>query len=215
MGYRGHALVWGEAAPAWFAELPDRAAAICAVEAHVTDTCRHFAGRFHSWDVVNEPLKPGDGRPDNLRRSVFAEKIGPEYLDIAFRAARAADPKTRLVLNEFGIELDTEANRDKRRALLALLDGFKARGVPIDAIGLQSHLATATIGSLDPKVFGAFLGELAGPRPRNHADRARRGRPRRTGGDPGSRPGRGRHLPPLSRCRAGLAGGDDGRSTGA
>src|SRR6185437_5349563 len=60
MAYRGHALLWGEAAPGWFAELPDRAAAIRAVEAHVTGTCRHFAGRFHSWDVVNEPLKLGD-----------------------------------------------------------------------------------------------------------------------------------------------------------
>jgi endo-1,4-beta-xylanase len=162
MAYRGHALIWGEAAPAWFAALPGRAAAIHAVEDHITGTCRRFAGRFQSWDVVNEALKPGDGRPDNLRRSVFAEKIGSDYLDIAFHAARAADPKVRLVLNEFGVELDTGADRDKRRALLALLDGFKHRGVPIDAIGIQSHLATATIGKFDAKIFSGFLAELAG-----------------------------------------------------
>ncbi|HEX5319934.1 MAG TPA: endo-1,4-beta-xylanase [Stellaceae bacterium] len=162
MQYRGHALLWGEAAPVWFAELPDRAAAIRAVEEHVTGTCRHFAGRFHSWDVVNEPLKLGDGRADHLRRSVFAEKIGPDYLDIAFRAARAADPKTRLVLNEFGVELETENDRDKRAALLGLIDGFKKRGTPIDAVGIQSHIATATIDKFDPKAFGAFLAELAG-----------------------------------------------------
>jgi endo-1,4-beta-xylanase len=162
MAYRGHALLWGEAAPGWFAELPDRAAAIRAVEEHVTGTCRHFAGRFQSWDVVNEALKPGDGRPGGLRRTVFLDKIGPDYLDIAFRAARAADPKVGLVLNEFGIELDTEANRDKRAALLTLLDGFKARGTPIDAIGIQSHLATATIDRFDPKVFSGFLADLAG-----------------------------------------------------
>ena len=162
MAYRGHALLWGEAAPPWFAELPDRAAAIRAVEDHVTGTCRQFAGRFQSWDVVNEPLKLGDGRPDHLRRSVFAEKIGPDYLDIAFRAARAADPKVRLVLNEFGVELDSQNDRDKRRALLDLLDGFKRRGTPIDAIGIQSHLATATIDKFDPKIFSDFLGDLAG-----------------------------------------------------
>src|SRR6185437_16625595 len=125
MAYRGHALLWGEAAPGWFSELPDRAAAIRAVEEHVTGTCRHFAGRFQSWDVVNEALKPGDGRPGGLRRTVFLDKIGPDYLDIAFRAARAADPKTRLVPNEFGIELETENDRDKRAALLGLIDGFK------------------------------------------------------------------------------------------
>jgi endo-1,4-beta-xylanase len=159
MTYRGHALLWGEAAPGWFAELPDRAAAIRAVEEHVTGTCRRFAGRFHSWDVVNEALKPGDGRPGGLRRTVFLDKIGPDYLDIAFRAA---DPKTRLVLNEFGIELDTQADRDKRAALLALLDGFKARGTPVDAIGIQSHLATATIDKFDAKMFSGFLADLAG-----------------------------------------------------
>ncbi|HEY1796694.1 MAG TPA: endo-1,4-beta-xylanase [Stellaceae bacterium] len=162
IAYRGHALVWGEAAPAWFADLPDRAAAIRAVEDHITDACCHFAGRFQSWDVVNEALKPGDGRSDNLRKTVFLEKIGPDYLDIAFRTARAADPKVKLVLNEFGIELDTEADRDKRRALLTLLDGFARRGVPVDAIGIQSHLATATIDKFDAKVFSGFLADLGG-----------------------------------------------------
>lgn len=161
MQYRGHALLWGEAVPQWFAALPDRAAALRAVEDHITGACRHFAGKFQSWDVVNEALKPGDGRADGLRRNVFLDKIGPDYLDIAFRAARAADPKTPLVLNDFGLELETEANRDKRRALLALLDGFKRRDIPIDAVGLQSHLSVSGMAQFDPVRFGDFLKALS------------------------------------------------------
>ncbi len=162
MEYRGHALLWGEAAPPWFAALPDRAAAVRAVEDHVSATCRHFAGRFQSWDVVNEAIKLGDGRADGLRRTVFLDKIGPEYLDIAFRAARAADPKLRLVYNDFGMELDIPAHHDKRRAVLALIDGFRQRSVPIDAIGLQSHLILALMDRFTPRVFSEYLAELAG-----------------------------------------------------
>lgn len=157
---RGHTLLWGEATPAWFAALPDRAAALRAVEQHIAEMCRHFAGRLQSWDVVNEAIKVNDGRPDRLRRSVFIDKIGPEFLDLAFVAARAADPNTRLVLNEFGLELDIPEQQEKRRVLLGLIDGFRKRGTPIDGIGIQSHLSIGEMPHFDERVFSDFLNEL-------------------------------------------------------
>jgi endo-1,4-beta-xylanase len=114
-----------------------------------------------SWDVVNEAIKLEHGRADGLRRTVFLDAIGPEYLDIAFRTARAADPKAKLVYNEFGVELDVPWQRDRRRAMLGLLDGFKKRGVPIDAVGIQSHLTTDTFDKFNEKVFSDFLQALA------------------------------------------------------
>ena len=161
MKFRGHALVWGERAPNWFAQLPDRAAAIAALETHVATTCRHFAGRMQSWDVVNEAILISSGRPDKLRPHVFLDKIGPDYLDIAFRAARAADPHARLVYNEFGVECDLPDQLDKRRVLLGLIDGWKKRGTPIDAIGLQSHLSIADMAHFSDTGFSRFLDELA------------------------------------------------------
>jgi endo-1,4-beta-xylanase len=95
MPFRGHCLVWHERVPAWFGQIESRGDAVRALEDHVTAMCRHFAGRMQSWDVVNEAIKPSDGRPDRLRNSVFVEKIGPEFLDLAFRAARAGDPKAK------------------------------------------------------------------------------------------------------------------------
>lgn len=161
MQFRGHALVWGERAPQWFAELPDRRAAIAALEDHVATTCRHFAGRMQSWDVVNEAILIGAGRADKLRPQVFLDKIGPEYLDIAFRTARANDPDARLVYNDFGVECALPDQREKRRVLLDLIDGFKRRGTPIDAVGLQSHLSIADMAHFDDNDFSGFLGELA------------------------------------------------------
>jgi endo-1,4-beta-xylanase len=160
MKFRGHALVWGEQAPLWFSDLPDRSAAIGALERHVTATCRHFAGRMQSWDVVNEAILLPAGRADHLRPQVFLDKIGPEYLDISYHAARAADPSACLVYNEFGIEMELPDQLAKRQALFDLIDGFKKRGVPLDAVGLQSHLYVAEMPHFDEKAFSRFLDEL-------------------------------------------------------
>ena len=161
MAFRGHTLVYGERAPKWYAGLPDRAAAVAALERHVTETCRHFAGRVQSWDVVNEAILIPAGRADHLRPHVFLDKIGPDYIDLSYRAARAADPAARLVYNEFGIEMELPEQLAKRQVLLDLIDGMRKRGVPLDAIGLQSHLYFEEMPHFDERAFGRFLDELA------------------------------------------------------
>jgi endo-1,4-beta-xylanase len=57
--------------------------------------------------------------------------------------------------------LDVPWQRDRRRAMLDLVDGFKKRGVPIDAVGIQSHLTTDTFDKFNEKVFADFLRALA------------------------------------------------------
>lgn len=153
--FRGHALVWHERLPKWFAGLSGRAAAESALVTHIRVTAGRYAGKTYSWDVVNEAIRLPDGRADGLRNSKLMEQIGPEYLDLAFQAAREADPGALLVLNEYDIELPTEDEPDRFQALLNLVDGFKARNVPIDAIGFQSHLQTKEHSAFDQ-------GELAG-----------------------------------------------------
>jgi endo-1,4-beta-xylanase len=161
MRFRATALLWGEQVPPWFTAITDRAEGVRVVTEHITQLCRHFAGRMHSWDVVNEAIKLEHGRADGLRRTAFLDLIGPEYLDIAFRTAREGDPKAKLVYNDFGVELDVSWQRDRRRVLLELLDGLRKRGVPIDMVGIQSHLETDTIGRFNEKVFSDFLRALA------------------------------------------------------
>src|SRR5262249_19719424 len=92
MKFRGHTLLWHLQTPTWFSGLPDASAAAAAIQDHIRQMCRHYAGKMHSWDVVNEAFLPGR-RPDGLRKTAFLEKVGADYLDIAFRTAREADPK--------------------------------------------------------------------------------------------------------------------------
>jgi endo-1,4-beta-xylanase len=159
---RGHALLWHEQVPRWFADLPGGAPAERAMTDHIQLMCRHFAGHLQSWDVVNEAIQPGDGRADGLRKTVFLEKIGPEYLDIALHAAREADPRALLVLNEFNLEYNLPEHASRRRVMLAVVDGLLRRGAPLDAIGFQSHLSVDNSPHFDERVLAEFVKEISG-----------------------------------------------------
>jgi len=137
---RGHNLCWHEQLPGWFAGVAAKENAQALLVQHIQTVAGRYAGRVHSWDVVNEAVHIPDGRPDGLRKSPWLELIGPEYIEIAFSTAAKADPQAKLTYNDYDIELDTPEQSAKRAEVLMLVRRLKARGIPIHAIGIQSHL---------------------------------------------------------------------------
>jgi len=137
---RGHNLCWHESIPAWLKTTANKDNARQILTEHIQTVAGHFRGKLHSWDVVNEAVNPPDGLPDGLRKTIWLDLIGPDYLEIAFQTAAAADPRAKLTYNDYDIELDTPKQIAKRDAVMALLRRFKAKGVPIHAVGVQSHL---------------------------------------------------------------------------
>ncbi len=135
----GHTLWWHEAVPEHLQESPREAFAQAALS-HLEQTMARYAGRLHSWDVINESIDLDQGRTDGLRPSHFLEAFGPDYIAIAFARAQAMDPNAILVLNEMGLEYDSPDAERKRRAMLALLERELGRGTPIHCLGIQSHL---------------------------------------------------------------------------
>ncbi|MDP2711397.1 MAG: endo-1,4-beta-xylanase [Solirubrobacteraceae bacterium] len=101
------------------------------MEDHIRTVMRHFAGDVTVWDVVNEPIAD-DG---SLAQSAWHRFIGPDYIELALRAARAADPKAKLFINDFAVE----APGRKLDGLVRLARDLVDRGVPLDGIGLQAH----------------------------------------------------------------------------
>ena len=93
LALRGHNLLWYYRTPHWFFTLPGRDAQRRAVVDRIRALAGRYRGIIHSWDVVNEPIEPKDGRTDGLRRAVFLDALGPEYLDLAYRTARETDPE--------------------------------------------------------------------------------------------------------------------------
>lgn len=152
---RGHNFVWHEAIPDWFAGTVSKENAKKILTDHILTVAGRYKGKIQSWDVVNEAINVADGRSDNLRKSPWLEVMGPEYLEVAYRAARQADPKAKLTYNEYGIENESEDNARKRTATLDLLKRLKAAGVPIDALGIQSHISAGKNES-----FGKGLREM-------------------------------------------------------
>jgi endo-1,4-beta-xylanase len=141
MKVRGHNFVWHEALPGWFAGTVNKDNAKKILVDHIHTVGGRYKGKMHSWDVVNEAIWIPDGRPDGLRSSSpWFQLLGQEYIDLAFRTAREADPSALLTYNDYGIEYDNDEGRKKRAAVLALLRRMKADKVPLDALGVQSHL---------------------------------------------------------------------------
>lgn len=137
---RGHNLCWHEGNPAWLKTTATKENARQLLTEHIRTVAGHFRGQLHSWDVVNEAIEPKDAQPDGLRKSLWYELIGAEYLELAYRTAAAADPDAKLTYNDYGFELDTPDGTKKREMVLALVKRFKEKGVPLHAVGVQSHL---------------------------------------------------------------------------
>lgn len=157
---RGHTLVWHEALPKWFKNTVNRQNALPILLKHIETVAGRYAGKIHSWDVVNEVVLPKDGRSDGLRNTPWLQLLGPDYIDIAFRAAAKADPQALLVYNDYGLDYDTRENEAKRTAVLKLLERLKSIGTPIQAFGMQAHL-WAEETRFNPKKLKAFLQEVA------------------------------------------------------
>ena len=140
---RGHNLCWHEQLPGWFKTTATRDNARNLLVEHIQTVAGRYRGQIHSWDVVNEAIDPKDGRPDGLRNSPWLGLIGPEYIELAFQTAAAADPGAKLTYNDFDIELDTADQTAKRGHVMMLIRRLKARNIPIHAVGIQSHLKAA------------------------------------------------------------------------
>lgn len=135
----GHALVWHEQNPEWLTSGRfSRAEMIDILRDHISTVAGRFAGRnLVAWDVVNEAVDD-DG---SLRRTIWLDRVGAEYIDLAFQFARAADRDARLIYNDYG----NETINAKSTAIYNLLAGMIARGVPVHGVGLQLHITMAGV----------------------------------------------------------------------
>lgn len=160
MLFRGHTLVWHRDLPPWFAETVNKQNAKQILLEHITTVVKHYAGKIHSWDVVNEAIRPTDKLSNGLRKTPWLQLLGSDYIDIAFRAAAAADPKALLVYNDFGLDYDTPHDEAKRVAVLQLLKRLKSQGTPVQAFGMQAHLK-GNETQFNPTKLKTFLRDVA------------------------------------------------------
>jgi endo-1,4-beta-xylanase len=147
MTMRGHTLIWHNQNPAWLFQDADgvelepspesKALMLQRLEDHIRTVVERYDDIVTSWDVVNEVIDANE--PDGLRRSRWYELTGTDFIDRAFEVAReAASPDVKLYINDFNT-----TSPDKLAALLNVVLGMDARGVPVDGVGHQMHVNVA------------------------------------------------------------------------
>jgi endo-1,4-beta-xylanase len=107
---------------------------------HIQTVVGRYKGKVKVWDVVNEAL--ADGGAENtevLRNSLWMRLVGPDFIAKAFQWAHEADPDAILRYNDYGLE-----NPAKRARLKTLIAELRHQGVPVHAIGTQTHINVST-----------------------------------------------------------------------
>jgi endo-1,4-beta-xylanase len=126
----GHTLVWHSQTTKDLEKIENADLLRKYMTDHINTVAGRYAGKINAWDVVNEALNE-DG---TLRKSVFFNLLGENYIKEAFDLAAKADPKAELYYNDYNIEQPS-----KRAGAIALIKKLKASGTKIDGVGIQGH----------------------------------------------------------------------------
>jgi endo-1,4-beta-xylanase len=166
---------WCLDVPKWLCDLPIGVVGRY-LERRVDMDLGRYAGKTVLVEVFNEILTHSGDRLRNRqsvdasqepRWSPYGYNFSPwvdgndcEIIDAVFRRAREVDPGTKLILNDFLMHSDHRSA--KSEYLYRLVSGMKARGVPIDGVGLQFHLYLdgRLVGFDKRPTIGEFLCEV-------------------------------------------------------
>ncbi len=171
LAVRGHTLLWHR--PQWFPNWlntydyganPVQEAERLLTE-HIQTVTRRYKGVITSYDVVNEAIDHDRNAP--IETSMSRAMGSPEaVIDLAFHTARVELPGAQLVYNDY---MSWEPQHLKHCAdVLRLLEGFRKRGTPVDALGIQSHIEMFAIdpatgvGPYAEREWRRFLDEVTG-----------------------------------------------------
>src|SRR5215813_12462431 len=134
MAVRGHTLVWHNQIPGWLTGGNfTRDQVIAIMRDHIMTVVGRYRGRILAWDVVNEAINDSNGQ---LRsESFWLQKIGPEYIAMAFQFAHEADPDAKLYYNDYS----AEGAGTKSDGVFNLVSGLVNQGAPINGVGWQMH----------------------------------------------------------------------------
>lgn len=136
MAIIGHCLIWHSQLAPWFC-VDQKGNNVSAevlkqrMKDHITTIVTRYKGKIKGWDVVNEAIEE-DG---SYRKTKFYEILGEEYIPLAFQYAHEADPDAELYYNDYGMNVP-----GRRDAVVKLVNSLKAKGLRIDAVGMQGHM---------------------------------------------------------------------------
>lgn len=130
---KGHVLVWHQHYPKWLPN--DQPAARAAIKNYITDAVTRYEDTIDYWDVVNEQAElmspnPRRDRFDNAITQWVKQESTSQVIGQSLQWARAANPRAKLLYNDFMLNNDFER----------IVSDLTASRRPLDAVGIQSHM---------------------------------------------------------------------------
>lgn len=109
------------------------------LENHINTVIGHYPNsEIYGWDVVNEAVN------DDLSKGLYKDCVWypsvSNYVDIAFKTARKANSNIKLFYNDYDILMDSGWMKSKSDAVYEMIKNMTQRGIPIDGIGIQTHI---------------------------------------------------------------------------
>ena len=126
---KGHPLCWHTACAPWLMQYSNEEIFRRQIERIHRDVSA-FRGVIDMWDVINEVvIMPVFDKYDNAITRICKDMGRIRLVKEVFAAARETNPDAVLLINDFNTSVSYEI----------LLEGLLEAGVPISAIGIQSH----------------------------------------------------------------------------
>jgi GH35 family endo-1,4-beta-xylanase len=126
---KGHPLCWHTACADWLMKY-DNAVIMEKQLERIDREVTGFKGVIDIWDVINEVvIMPIFDKYDNAITRICKEKGRVGLVKEVFDKAHECNPEATLLINDFNTSINYEI----------LIDGCLNAGVPISAIGIQSH----------------------------------------------------------------------------
>ncbi|MBO4460259.1 MAG: endo-1,4-beta-xylanase [Clostridiales bacterium] len=126
---KGHPLCWHTVCCDWLMKY-DNDTILQKQLARIDREVGNFKGKIDIWDVINEVvIMPVFDKYDNAITRLCKEHGRVKLIKTVFDEAHKANPDAVLLLNDFNTSTNYEI----------LIDGCLNAGVPISAIGIQSH----------------------------------------------------------------------------
>ena len=126
---KGHPLCWHTVCADWLMKYSNEEIMkkqLARIEREVTN----FKGVIDMWDVINEVvIMPVFDKYDNAVTRICKDKGRIQLVKEVFEMAKSCNPDATLLINDFNTS----------EAYVILLEGLLEAGVPITAIGIQSH----------------------------------------------------------------------------
>jgi endo-1,4-beta-xylanase len=148
---RASHLIWGDPdyLPAWLKNSHySKDEYIQIMEQYIRDIIGRYKGRVQEWSIANE----ASIRSWTPGMDFWNDKIGPEYIGLAFQTARQADPNGVLIFNDANNQAPQDTGSSGVVAkMYATVKQLKSQGVPIDVVGMQMHLLQPWETHVPPK----------------------------------------------------------------